>query len=79
MPIPEEIADSARQLPETAPIAVRAVAPLDDETPAQAAKRFAAYAEAGLTWLVLSTTGDDWHSQWELLAEAATLLPRVHE
>jgi alkanesulfonate monooxygenase SsuD/methylene tetrahydromethanopterin reductase-like flavin-dependent oxidoreductase (luciferase family) len=79
MPIPEEIADSARQLPETAPIAVRAVAPLDDETPAQAAKRFAAYADAGATWLVLSTTGDDWHSQWELIAEAATLLPRVHE
>lgn len=38
-----------------------------------------AYAEAGATWLVLSTTGDDWHSQWELIAEAATLLPRVHE
>jgi hypothetical protein len=53
--------------------------PLDDETPAQAAERFVAYAEAGATWLVLSTTGDDWHSQWELIAEAATLLPRVHE
>jgi len=47
--------------------------------PAWTAKRFAAYAEAGATWLVLSTTGDDWHSQWELIAEAATLLPRVHE
>lgn len=79
MPTPEEIADRARQLPETAPIAVRAVASLDDETPAQAAERFVAYAEAGATWLVLSTTGDDWHSQWELIAEAATLLPRVHE
>ena len=79
MPTPEQIADRARRLPETAPIAVRAVAPLDDETPAQAAERFAAYAEAGATWLVLSTTGDDWHSQWELIAEAATLLPRVHE
>jgi alkanesulfonate monooxygenase SsuD/methylene tetrahydromethanopterin reductase-like flavin-dependent oxidoreductase (luciferase family) len=50
-----------------------------DETPAQAAERFAAFAEAGATWLVLSTTGDDWHSQWELIAEAATLMPRGHE
>ena len=77
MPTPEEIGDNARRLPETAPIAVRAVAPLDHETPAQAAKRFAAYAEAGATWLVLSTTGDDWHSQWELIAEAAPRYCRV--
>jgi hypothetical protein len=64
MPTPEQITDGAQQLPETALVAVRAVAPLDDETPAQAAERFAAHAEAGATWLVLSTTGDDWHSQW---------------
>lgn len=74
MTTPQQIAESARRLPETAEIAVRAVAPLDaDETPAQAAERFAAYAEAGATWLVLSTPGD-WHAQWELIAEAATQL-----
>jgi alkanesulfonate monooxygenase SsuD/methylene tetrahydromethanopterin reductase-like flavin-dependent oxidoreductase (luciferase family) len=43
-------------------------------TPTQAAERFAAYADAGATWLVLGTIGDDWHAQWELIAEAATLL-----
>jgi hypothetical protein len=43
-------------------------------TPTQAAERFAAYAGAGATWLVLTTIGDDWHAQWELIAEAATLL-----
>jgi hypothetical protein len=45
-------------------------------TPTQAAERFAAcaYAAAGATWLVLGTIGDDWHAQWELIAEAATLL-----
>jgi alkanesulfonate monooxygenase SsuD/methylene tetrahydromethanopterin reductase-like flavin-dependent oxidoreductase (luciferase family) len=29
-------------------------------TPAQAAERFAAYADAGATWLVVGTIGDDW-------------------
>jgi alkanesulfonate monooxygenase SsuD/methylene tetrahydromethanopterin reductase-like flavin-dependent oxidoreductase (luciferase family) len=43
-------------------------------TPPQAAERFAAYADAGATWLVLGTIGDDWHAQWELVAEAAALL-----
>ena len=42
-------------------------------TPTQAAERFAAYADAGATWLVLTAIGDDWHAQ-ELIAEAATLL-----
>jgi hypothetical protein len=28
----------------------------------------------GATWLVLTAIGDDWHAQWELIAEAATLL-----
>jgi alkanesulfonate monooxygenase SsuD/methylene tetrahydromethanopterin reductase-like flavin-dependent oxidoreductase (luciferase family) len=32
-------------------------------TPAQAAERFAAYADAGATWLVLGTISDDWHGQ----------------
>jgi alkanesulfonate monooxygenase SsuD/methylene tetrahydromethanopterin reductase-like flavin-dependent oxidoreductase (luciferase family) len=41
-------------------------------TPTQAAERFA--ADAGATWLVLTAIGDDWHAQWELIAEAATLL-----
>jgi hypothetical protein len=31
-------------------------------------------ADAGATWLVLTAMGDDWHAQWELIAEAATLL-----
>jgi hypothetical protein len=43
-------------------------------TATQAAQRFAAYADAGATWLVLGTIGDDWHAQWELIAEAAALL-----
>jgi len=43
-------------------------------TLAQAAERFAAYADAGATWLVLTTIGDDWHAQWELIAEAVALL-----
>ena len=43
-------------------------------TPTQAAERFAAHADAGATWLVLTAIGDDWHAQWELIAEAATLL-----
>jgi alkanesulfonate monooxygenase SsuD/methylene tetrahydromethanopterin reductase-like flavin-dependent oxidoreductase (luciferase family) len=43
-------------------------------TPAQAAERLAAYADAGATWLVLGTFGDDWHAQWKLIAAAATLL-----
>jgi len=43
-------------------------------TPTQAAERFAASADAGATWLVLTAIGDDWHAQWELIAEAATLL-----
>jgi alkanesulfonate monooxygenase SsuD/methylene tetrahydromethanopterin reductase-like flavin-dependent oxidoreductase (luciferase family) len=43
-------------------------------TPTQAAEQFAAYADAGATWLVLTAIGDDWHAQWELIAEAATLL-----
>jgi len=43
-------------------------------TPAQAAERFAAYADAGATRLVLTTIGDDWHAQWKLIAEAAALL-----
>jgi alkanesulfonate monooxygenase SsuD/methylene tetrahydromethanopterin reductase-like flavin-dependent oxidoreductase (luciferase family) len=43
-------------------------------TPAQAAERFAAYADAGATWLVLTTIGVDWHAQWELIAEAVALL-----
>jgi alkanesulfonate monooxygenase SsuD/methylene tetrahydromethanopterin reductase-like flavin-dependent oxidoreductase (luciferase family) len=42
--------------------------------PAQAAERFAAYADAGATWLVLGTMGDDWHAQWKLIAQAAALL-----
>jgi hypothetical protein len=44
------------------------------DTPTHAAERFAAYADAGATWLVLTAIGDDWHAQWELIAEAATLL-----
>jgi alkanesulfonate monooxygenase SsuD/methylene tetrahydromethanopterin reductase-like flavin-dependent oxidoreductase (luciferase family) len=40
-------------------------------TPTQAAERFAAYADAGATWLVLTAIGDDWHAQRELIAEAA--------
>jgi hypothetical protein len=43
-------------------------------TPTQAAERFAAYADARATWLVLIAIGGDWHAQWELIAEAATLL-----
>jgi alkanesulfonate monooxygenase SsuD/methylene tetrahydromethanopterin reductase-like flavin-dependent oxidoreductase (luciferase family) len=43
-------------------------------TPAQAAERFAAYAHAGATWLVLTAIDDDWQTQWELIAEAAALL-----
>jgi alkanesulfonate monooxygenase SsuD/methylene tetrahydromethanopterin reductase-like flavin-dependent oxidoreductase (luciferase family) len=43
-------------------------------TPAQAAERFAAYADAGATWLVLNILGDDWKAQWELIAEATALL-----
>ena len=43
-------------------------------TPAKAAERFAAYADAGATWLVLTTLDDDWHSQSKLIAQAATLL-----
>jgi hypothetical protein len=43
-------------------------------TPTQAADRFAAYADAGATWLVLATIGDDWHAQWKLIAKADTLL-----
>jgi hypothetical protein len=42
--------------------------------PARAAERFAAYADVGVTWLFLGTIGDDWHAQWKLIAEAATLL-----
>jgi hypothetical protein len=38
-------------------------------TPTQAAERFAAYADAGATWLVLGTIGDDRDAQWELIAE----------
>jgi hypothetical protein len=37
------------------------------------AERFAAYADAGATWLVLTAIGDDWHAQWELIAEPPTL------
>jgi hypothetical protein len=48
-------------------------------TAAQAAERFAAYADAGATWLVLGTIGDDWHTQWKLIAEAATLLERADD
>jgi alkanesulfonate monooxygenase SsuD/methylene tetrahydromethanopterin reductase-like flavin-dependent oxidoreductase (luciferase family) len=101
----QRIAEGARQLPDTAQIAVGGVALLDADTtdpriaafvaaltdshgmsaeeaadvpitgtPTQAAERFAAYADAGATWLVLGTIGDDWHAQWELIAEAATLL-----
>ena len=40
-------------------------------TPAQAAERFAAYADAGATWVVLGTISDDWRAQWKLIAEAA--------
>jgi alkanesulfonate monooxygenase SsuD/methylene tetrahydromethanopterin reductase-like flavin-dependent oxidoreductase (luciferase family) len=43
-------------------------------TPTRAAERFAAYADAGATWLVLTAIDDDWHAQWELIAEGATLL-----
>ena len=43
-------------------------------TPTQAAQRFAAYADAGATWLVLGAIDDDWHNQWELIAKAAALL-----
>jgi alkanesulfonate monooxygenase SsuD/methylene tetrahydromethanopterin reductase-like flavin-dependent oxidoreductase (luciferase family) len=43
-------------------------------TPAQAAERFAAYADDGATWLVLTTIGDNWHAQWKLIAGVATLL-----
>ena len=32
------------------------------------------HADARPTWLVLTAIGDDWHAQWELIAEAATLL-----
>jgi len=38
------------------------------------AGRFAAYTDAGATWLVLTAIGDDWHVQWEVIDEAATLL-----
>jgi hypothetical protein len=31
-------------------------------TPTQAAERFAAYPDAGATWLVLTAIGDDWHA-----------------
>ena len=102
---PQRLADGARQLPDTAQIAVGGVALLDADTtdpriaafvaaltdshgipaeeaadvpitgtPTQAAERFAAYADAGATWLVLTAIGDDWHAQWKLIAEAATLL-----
>jgi alkanesulfonate monooxygenase SsuD/methylene tetrahydromethanopterin reductase-like flavin-dependent oxidoreductase (luciferase family) len=43
-------------------------------TPAQAAERFKAYSDAGATWHVLGTIGDDWHAQWKLIAEAAALV-----
>jgi hypothetical protein len=29
------------------------------------------YAEAGPTWLVRTTIGDDWYAQWKLIAQAA--------
>jgi hypothetical protein len=105
VPSAQQIAHGARQLPQTAQIAVGASAllgadatdpridqlvaslidgrgiPPEDAvdlpitgTPAQAAERFAAYADAGATWLVLGTIGDDWHAQWKLIAQAATLL-----
>jgi alkanesulfonate monooxygenase SsuD/methylene tetrahydromethanopterin reductase-like flavin-dependent oxidoreductase (luciferase family) len=102
---PQRVAAGARQLPDSAEIAVGCIALLDADatdpridafvaaltdshgmsaeeaadvpitgTPTQAADRFAAYADAGATWLVLGTIGDDWHAEWELIAEAATLL-----
>jgi hypothetical protein len=43
-------------------------------TSAQAAERFAAYADARATWLVLGLISDDWRAQWKLIAQAATLL-----
>jgi hypothetical protein len=46
-------------------------------TPADAAERFAGYADAGATWLVLGTIGDDGHAQWKLIAQAAALLTDV--
>jgi alkanesulfonate monooxygenase SsuD/methylene tetrahydromethanopterin reductase-like flavin-dependent oxidoreductase (luciferase family) len=97
---PQRIAEGARQLPETAQIAVGGITLLDADTtnpridafvpaltdshgipadeaadvpitgtPTQAAERFSAYADAGATWLVLTAIGDDWHAQWELIAE----------
>jgi alkanesulfonate monooxygenase SsuD/methylene tetrahydromethanopterin reductase-like flavin-dependent oxidoreductase (luciferase family) len=42
-------------------------------SPAQVAERFAAFAEAGATHLVLGTFGDDWYEQVELLGEARRL------
>ncbi len=43
-------------------------------TPAQAAERALAYAEAGADHLVVGVAGPDWRLQYELLAEARELL-----
>lgn len=43
-------------------------------TPAQAAERFAEYADAGASHLVVRLIGGDWRRQCELVAEARTLL-----
>ncbi|GAB2577849.1 hypothetical protein GCM10027168_08550 [Streptomyces capparidis] len=43
-------------------------------SPAQAAERLAAYAEAGAARIVASTGAQDWRRQYELLAEARSLL-----
>jgi alkanesulfonate monooxygenase SsuD/methylene tetrahydromethanopterin reductase-like flavin-dependent oxidoreductase (luciferase family) len=85
MPTLRQVEDGACQLPEAAQIAVGAMARVGAErdeavdlpitgTTAQAAEQFAAYAEAGATWLVLGTFGDEWRAQWESIAEAAALL-----
>lgn len=43
-------------------------------SPAQAAERFAAFAEAGAAHLVLAAIGGDWRRQVELIAEARSTL-----
>lgn len=55
------------------PPAQAAAVPITGE-PARAAERFAGYAEAGASYLVLNVIGGDWRRQVELIAEARALM-----
>src|SRR6185312_4417698 len=43
-------------------------------SPADAAARLAAYADAGATRVVLGSIEDDWRGQWERIAAAVSIL-----